>query len=121
MRSQPLYPLDIKNAFLHGELRKEIYMEQPHVFVTLGESNLVSKICWSLNGLKQSPSAWFGRFSTIIQEFGMVRCVADHTVFCRHNSQGKCIYLVVYVDDIVITRNDQDDVTQLKQRLFNHF
>ena len=75
----------------------------------------------SLYGLKQSPRAWFGLFSSIVQEFGMLRCTADHSVFYHHNSLGQCIYLVVYVDDIVITDSDQDGIQKLKQHLFTHF
>ncbi|RVW27157.1 Retrovirus-related Pol polyprotein from transposon TNT 1-94 [Vitis vinifera] len=75
----------------------------------------------SLYGLKQSPRAWFSRFSSVVQEFGMLRSTADHSVFYHHNSLGQCIYLVVYVDDIVITGSDQDGIQKLKQHLFTHF
>ncbi|RVW65566.1 Retrovirus-related Pol polyprotein from transposon RE1 [Vitis vinifera] len=64
----------------------------------------------SLYGLKQSPRAWFSRFSSIVQEFGMFRSTADHFVFYHHNSSGQCIYLIVYVDDIVITGSDQNGI-----------
>ena len=57
MRSWPLYQLDIKNAFLHGDLTEEVYMEQPPEFVAQGESGLVCRLCRSLYGLKQSPQA----------------------------------------------------------------
>ncbi|RVW13553.1 Retrovirus-related Pol polyprotein from transposon TNT 1-94 [Vitis vinifera] len=103
MCSWPLYQLDIKNAFLHGDLAEEVYMEQPPGFVAQGESGLVCRLRRSLYGLKQSPRAWFSRFSSVVQEFGMLRSTADHSVFYHHNSLGQCIYLVVYVDDIVIT------------------
>ncbi|RVX06713.1 Retrovirus-related Pol polyprotein from transposon RE2 [Vitis vinifera] len=75
----------------------------------------------SLYGLKQSPRAWFSRFSSVVQEFGMLHSTADHLVFYHHNSLGRCIYLVVYVDDIVITGSDQDGIQKLKQHLFTHF
>ena len=55
MSSWPLYQLDIKNAFLHGDLAEEVYMEQPLGFVVQGESGLVCKLRRSLYGLKQSP------------------------------------------------------------------
>ncbi|RVW95852.1 Retrovirus-related Pol polyprotein from transposon RE2 [Vitis vinifera] len=97
-----------KNAFLHGDLAEEVYMEQPPGFVAQGESGLVCRLRRSLYGLKQSPRAWFSRFSSVVQEFGMLRSTADHSVFYHHNSLGQCIYLVVYVDDIVITGSDQD-------------
>ena len=51
----------------------------------------------------------------------MTRSGADHSVFYRHSALGRCIYLVVYVNDIVITGNDQDGITNLKQHLFKHF
>ncbi|RVW98461.1 Retrovirus-related Pol polyprotein from transposon TNT 1-94 [Vitis vinifera] len=121
MCSWPLYQLDIKNAFLHGDLADEVYMKQPPGFVAQGESGLVCRLRRSLYGLKQSPRAWFGRFSSVVQEFGMLRSTSDHSVFYHHNSLGQCIYLVVYVDDIVITGSDQDGIQKLKQHLFTHF
>ncbi|RVW96741.1 Retrovirus-related Pol polyprotein from transposon TNT 1-94 [Vitis vinifera] len=86
--SWPLYQLDIKNVFLHGELLEEVYMEQPPDFVAQGESDLVCKLRRSLYGLKQSPRAWFGRFSSVVQKFGMLRSEADHSVFYHHNSSS---------------------------------
>ena len=59
MRSWPLFQLDIKNVFLHGDLAEEVYMEQPPGFVTQGESGLVCKLRRSLYDLKQSPRDWF--------------------------------------------------------------
>ncbi|KAJ9689323.1 hypothetical protein PVL29_014817 [Vitis rotundifolia] len=117
----PLYQLDIKNAFIHGELLEEVYMEQPPGFVAQGESGLVCKLRRSLYGLKQSPRVWFERFSSVVQEFGMLRSETNHSVFYHHNSSNQCIYLVVYVDDIVITGSDQEGIQRLKQHLFNHF
>ena len=108
--SWSLFQLDIKNVFLHGDLAEEVYMEQPPGFVAQGESGLVCRLRRSLYGLKQSPRVWFGRFSSVVQEFGMLRSTADHSIFYHHNSSGQCIYLVVYVDDIVITGSDQDGI-----------
>ncbi|RDX85259.1 hypothetical protein CR513_33579, partial [Mucuna pruriens] len=116
IRHWPLHQLDIKNDFLHGDLDEEIYMGQPLGFVAQGESGLVCKLCRSLYGLKQSPRAWFGKFNQVVQNFGMTRSEADHFVFYCHSSSGKCVYLVVYMDDIVITGNDDIKISQL-----NHF
>ena len=81
-------------------------MEQPLGFVAQGESSLVCKLRCSLYGLKQSPRAWFCRFSSVVKEFGMIRSATDHFVFYHHTSTGQCIYLIVYVDDIVIIGSD---------------
>ena len=75
----------------------------------------------SLYGLKQSPRARFGRFSSVVQEFGMLRSTTDHSIFYHHNPSGQCIYLVVYVDNIIITSSDQDGIQKLKQHFFTHF
>ena len=110
MRSWPLFQLGIKNVFLHDYLAEEVYMEQPPSFVAQGESGFVCKLRRSLYGLKQSTRAWFSWFSSVVQEFGMIRSAADHSVFYHYSSTGKCIYLIVYVDYIVITGTDQDGI-----------
>ena len=121
MRSWPLFQLDIKNAFLHDDLVEEVYMEQSPGFVALVESGLVCKQRRSLYGLKKSPRAWYSRFSSVVQEFDMIRSTTDHYVFYHHTSMRQCIYLIVYVDDIVITGSNKDDIQKLKQHLFSHF
>ena len=96
-------------------------MKQLLGFVAQRESGLVCKLHRSLYGLKQSPRAWFSRFSSVVQEFGMIRNTSDHFVFYRHTSTGQCIYLMVYVNDIITTGNDQYGIQKLKQHLFSHF
>ncbi|XP_070049685.1 uncharacterized protein [Nicotiana tomentosiformis] len=87
VRYWPLYQMDIKNAFLHGDLEDEVYMEQPPSFIAQGGSRgLVCHLRRSHYGLKQSPRAWFDKFSTVIQEFGMTLSEADHSVFYRHSA-----------------------------------
>ena len=66
MRSWPLFQFDINNIFLHGDLAKEVYMEQPPSFIAQGESGLVCKLRRSLYGPKQSPRAWFSQFSSVV-------------------------------------------------------
>ena len=96
-------------------------MEQPPGFVAQGESGLVCGLSHSLYGLKQTPRAWFGRLSSVVQEFGMTQSTSDHFVFYHHTLSEQCINLIVYVDNIVITSSDQDGIWNLKQHLFSHF
>ena len=63
-------------------------MEQPSGFVAQGESGLVYRLRCSLYGLKQSPLAWFGHFSSVVQEFDMTQSTSDHLVFYHHTSFG---------------------------------
>ena len=65
----------------HGDLAKEVYIKQPSSFVAHVESSFVCKLYHSLYGLKQSPRAWFSRFSSVFKEFGMIRSIVDHFVF----------------------------------------
>ncbi|XP_071902745.1 uncharacterized protein [Coffea arabica] len=115
----PLYQLDVKNAFLHGDLQEEVYMEQPPGFVAQGESGKVCRLRKSLYDLKQSPRTWFGRFSEVVQEFGMKKCNFNHSVFYQQSEVG-IILLVVYIDDIVITgsNNAVIEITRCKQGIF---
>jgi hypothetical protein len=97
-----LHQLDVKNAFLHGDLQEEVYMEIPPGFST---SETAGKVCrWkkALYGLKQSPRAWFDMFRRVVCNMGYRQCNGDHTLFYKHN-KGKITMLAVYVDDIIIT------------------
>ncbi|WRX19899.1 Reverse transcriptase [Theobroma cacao] len=116
----PLHQLDIKNAFLHGDLQEEVYMEQPPEFVTQGEYGKVYHLRKSLYGLKQSLRAWFDKFSEPVQELGMKKSKCDHSVFYRQSEVG-IILLLVYVDDIVITGSDTASIQSLKSFLHMQF
>ena len=77
-----LLQYDVKNAFLHGDLDGEIYMNIPPT------SNKVCKLKKALYGLKQSPRAWFRRFSKVMKEFGYKQSQGDHTLFIKHSAAG---------------------------------
>lgn len=97
-------------------------MDQPLDFVVQGESSgMVCQLKCALYGLKQSPRVWFGRFSDVVQKYGMIRSAADHSVFYRLSPSKGSIYLIVYVDDIIITEENHDQIAQLKNHLFGHF
>ena len=95
----PLFQLDVKNVFLNGNLKEEVYMEQPFRFVAHGESGKVCRLHKAIYGLKQSPNAWFGKFSEVVLKFELQRCHSDHSMFSHTSDRGK-ILLIVYVDDI---------------------
>ena len=114
----PLYQLHINNVFLHGDLEDKIYMERPPYFIGQGEYGLICKLHKSLYGLKQASQGWFGKFNMVIQQFGMIHSETDHFVFFKCSSLNNDIYLVLYVDDIVITGNDKEDIKDLKKHFF---
>ncbi|KAA0063166.1 Beta-galactosidase [Cucumis melo var. makuwa] len=116
----PLYQLDVKNAFLNGDLVEEVYMSPPPGFeAQFGQQ--VCKLQKSLYGLKQSPRAWFDRFTTFVKSQGYSQGHSDHTLFTKASKTGKIAILIVYVDGIVLTGDDQTEISQLKQRMGDEF
>ena len=107
---------DVKNTILNGNL-EEVYMDPPP---GMNFGNKVCKLNKALYGLKQSPSAWFGRFSKFMKGIGYKQSDADHTLFVKNN-EGKVTTLIVYVDDMVVTGNDEDEMKKLKDVLDAEF
>ena len=95
-------------------------MEQPPGFVAQEEIGRVCRLQKSLYGLKQSPRAWFSKFSEVIEKFGIQKSKSDHSIFYK-NSQASIILLVVYVDDIITTGNDMTSISLLKSFLHGQF
>ena len=117
----PLQQFDVKNAFLHGDLTEEIYMELPPGCTgTDMNKGKVCKLKKSLYGLKQSPRAWFGRFTKSMKAFGYSQSNWDHTLFLKRKNK-KITALIVYVDDMVVTRNDPMEQSALKKYLSTEF
>ncbi|BBH05042.1 HXXXD-type acyl-transferase family protein [Prunus dulcis] len=117
----PLHQFDVKNAFLHGDLEEEVYMDSPPgCKMGPNTSNMVCKLRKSLYGLKQSPRAWFGKFSKSMKDFGYKQSNSDHTLFLKHK-KGKVTALIVYVDDMVVTGNDPVEKAALQHHLASEF
>ncbi|RVW32997.1 Retrovirus-related Pol polyprotein from transposon RE2 [Vitis vinifera] len=96
----PLQQFDVKNAFLHGELSEEVYMDlPPGCMVSEKQCQKVCKLKKSLYGLKQSPRAWFGRFTKSMRAFSYRQSNSDHTLFLK-KQHGNITALIVYVDDM---------------------
>jgi len=115
----PLLQLDVKNVFLHADL-KDVYMNIPPGYMCPSSIGVVCKLERALYGLKQSPRAWFGRFSTIMRRYGYIQSNADHTLFLKHK-HGKVTALIVYVDDMIITRDDTEEISILQEKLAAEF
>ncbi|KAL4030573.1 hypothetical protein IC575_008819 [Cucumis melo] len=81
----------------------------------------VCKLQKSLYGLKQSLRAWFDRFTTFVKSQGYSQGHSDHTLFTKASKTEKIAILIVYVDDIVLTGDDQTEISQLKQRMGDEF
>ena len=109
--------LDVKTAFLHGDLEEEIYMEQPEGFTMKGKDHLVCRLKKNLYGLKQAPRQWYKKFDSFMVEHGYDRTASDHYVFVKKLSNGEFIILLLYVDDMLIVGRDTGKIDKLKKEL----
>ncbi|CAM0870358.1 unnamed protein product [Alopecurus aequalis] len=120
MRDLELEQLDVKTAFLHGELEEEIYMDQPEGFIVPGKEDHVCKLKRSLYGLKQSPRRWYKRFDSFMLSHGFKRSEFDSCVYIKF-VDGSPIYLLLYVDDMLIAAKSKKEITTLKAQLSSEF
>ena len=116
--------LDIRNAFLYGDLNEEIYMTIPQGYTELiGRSyppNSVCRLHKSLYGLKQASRQWNHKLSTVISSAGFVQASSDHSLFVQH-SASTFVAALVYVDDILIMGNDDVAIENFKDSLKHAF
>ncbi|KAG9453509.1 hypothetical protein H6P81_006413 [Aristolochia fimbriata] len=117
-----LEQLDIKTAFLHGDLEEEIYMRQPAGFEVTGKESWVCKLKRSLYGLKQAPRQWYLKFDRFMLDIGFARSNADHCVYLQRFNDGDYIILTLYVDDMLVAGDsNMKKIDDLKKRLANQF
>ena len=118
-QSWRLHQMDVKNAFLHGDLQEEIYMKLPFGMTTSSPHD-GCKLKRSLYGLKQAPRAWFEKFRSTLLSFSFTQSQYDSSLFL-HTSTSSIVILLVYVDDIIITGIDYGLITKLQQLLHATF
>ncbi|KAM0014676.1 putative RNA-directed DNA polymerase [Helianthus debilis subsp. tardiflorus] len=116
----PLRQLDVQNAFLHGDLEETVYMRQPPGFVDKDKPDHVCLLHKSLYGLKQAPRAWFNRLSSTLQTLGFNGSKTDPSLFILKTNEV-LLYVLVYVDDIIITGNNQDAINKVIAQLSSTF
>ncbi|KAL1190135.1 Retrovirus-related Pol polyprotein from transposon RE2 [Cardamine amara subsp. amara] len=113
-----IYQMDVKNAFLQGDLKEEVYMVPPEG-VSMGD-NKVCKLKKAIYGLKQSPRAWYHKLSGCLLENGFRRSESDHTLFTAQDENG-IVAVLIYVDDIIVTGDNFDGIKRTKGLLKESF
>uniref|UniRef100_A0ACD5TNX4 Uncharacterized protein n=1 Tax=Avena sativa TaxID=4498 RepID=A0ACD5TNX4_AVESA len=119
-RGWHLRQVDISNAFLHGFLTESAYMQQPPGFQDLQHPDYVCKLNKAIYGLKQSPRAWYSRLSDRLQQLGFTPSAADTSLFIFAQN-GVTMYMLVYVDDIVIVSSSSSALDSLLHQLSSTF
>jgi hypothetical protein len=115
-----VHQMDVKTAFLNGELEEEIYMDQPEGFVVKGQKGMVCKLVKSLYGLKQALKQWHDKFDKTLTSVGFVTNEADKCVYYLYGG-GEGVILCLYVDDILIFGMSLELIKEVKDFLSQKF
>ena len=115
-----IHQMDVKTAFLNGELDEEVYMKQPEGFIVKGQEQKVCKLVKSLYGLKQAPKQWHQKFDQVVLSNGFKVNESDKCVYSRFiNNKG--VIICLYVDDMLIFGTDLEQVQNTKEFLSKNF
>src|SRR3954463_4192791 len=97
--------MDVKTAFLNGNIEEELYMVQTEGFIDSKDAGKVCKLQRSIYGLKQASRSWNLRFDEVIKDFGFVQNVEESCIY-KKLSGSSVAFLVLYADDILLIGND---------------
>ena len=116
-----LEQMDVKMPFLHGNIDEKIPMEQPEGFKTKGKEDHVCLLKKSLYDLKQTPRQWYKCFDSLMVENKFSRSQYDSCVYYQQLKNGNYIYLLLYVDDMLLICKDMEEINRLKLLLNSQF
>ena len=115
-----LHQMDVKTAFLNGDLIKDVYMLQSDGFQVSGKEHMVCKLKKFIYGLKKASRQWYLKFDNVVTSFGFKENPVDHCIYLKITG-SKIIFLVLYVDDILLASNDLGQLRETKRFLFDNF
>lgn len=119
-RGWRVFQLDVKSAFLHGELKEDVYIEQPKGFESEEESEKVYKLKKALYGLRQAPRAWYSRIEGYFARECFKKCYCENTLFVK--TEGSSILVVsLYVDDLIYTSDSEALLEGFKRSMKEEF
>jgi hypothetical protein len=119
-RNLDMTQLDVKTAFLYGEISEEIYLNQPEGFVTPGKEREVCKLNKCIYGLKQASRVWNQHFNKFLQDFGLNPSASDPCVYSYQQGEEFTI-VAIWVDDGLVCSNNKESTTRILQYLSTHF
>ncbi|GJT99370.1 zinc finger, CCHC-type containing protein [Tanacetum coccineum] len=115
-----VHHLDVKSAFLHGELKEEVYVTQPEGFVQQGNSGKVYKLIKALYGLRQAPRAWNVKLDQTLKSLDFKKCNLEQAVYTKR-SKTSTLIVGVYVDDLIITGTPRKEIDVFKSQMKDKF
>lgn len=119
-RGWEVHHLDVKSAFLNGDLKEEVYVTQPEGFEVKNKEHLVFRLHKALYGLKQAPRAWNLCLDRRLKQIGFETCVQEQAVYKRMKN-GVVLLVGVYVDDLIVTGKIRSDIDTFKEEMTAEF
>ena len=108
-----IHHLDVKTAFLNGDLKEDVYVTQPEGFVVEGSEHKVYKLHKALYGLKQAPRAWNEKLNKVLGEMKFIKCSKEPSLY-RKQEKKHLLLVAVYVDDLLVTGSSIDMIEEFK-------
>jgi hypothetical protein len=119
-RGWVLRQMDVKNAFLHGELQEEVYLDQPPGYEDMSHPDYVCRLHKTLYGLKQALRAWHDKIAEYLVTIGFRMSDAYHSLYVRKSHEG-IVVITIYVDDLIVGGDDEKEVEHVKSLLKQKF
>jgi len=115
-----VHHLDVKSAFLNGDLAEIVYVKQAPGFIVKGAEKKVLRLRKALYGLRQAPRAWNAKLDATMAELGFQRCATEHALYTRRRGKEHLI-VGVYVDDLIVTGARTADIAKFKEQMAARF
>uniref|UniRef100_A0ACD6A2Q2 Uncharacterized protein n=1 Tax=Avena sativa TaxID=4498 RepID=A0ACD6A2Q2_AVESA len=115
-----IHHMDVKSAFLNGDLAEEVYVQQPVGFTEAGSEHKVLRLRKALYGLRQAPRAWNAKLDATLISLGFEKCPLDHALY-RRGDVDSYLLVGVYVDNLVITGTSREDIAAFKSQMQEMF
>jgi hypothetical protein len=115
-----VHHMDVKSAFLNGELQEEVFVKQPEGFIIEGHEHKVLRLAKALYGLRQTPRAWNAKLDQTLRALGFTNSNSEHAVYTRGHGSSRLL-VGVYVDDLIITGSDASEIATFKLQMQGQF
>ncbi|GJR40311.1 ribonuclease H-like domain, reverse transcriptase, RNA-dependent DNA polymerase [Tanacetum coccineum] len=115
-----VHHLDVKSAFLHGDLKEEVYVTQPEGFVKRQDNGKVYRLIKALYGLRQAPRAWNIKLDNTLKSLDFKKCALEQAIYTK-TSKDSTLLIGVYVDDLIITGTPKKEIDKFKAQMEEKF
>ena len=120
LKNWKIHHLDVKSAFLNGEINEVIYVKQPEGFLVKGKEGHVHRLKKALYGLKQAPRAWYFKLHACLLSLGFIKSEFEQSLYLKR-SDGETLIVGVYVDDLIVTGSSSDVIETFKTEMTQEF